>query len=73
MSDYKPPKRPTKHWRELIKTVWNVDPLLCPKCGGEMNVLALIDEPSVVKRILEHLGQFVIFKVRLGQRNEKSE
>jgi hypothetical protein len=60
VSDYKPPKRPTKHWRELIKKVWNVDPLICPKCGEEMKVIALIDEPSVVKRILDHLGLWQI-------------
>ena len=44
MSDYKPPKRATKHWRELIKKVWHIDPLLCPKCGSEMKVIAMIDE-----------------------------
>ena len=60
VSDYKPPKRPTKHWRELIKKVWNVDPLICPKCGEEMKVIALIDEPNVVKRILDHLGLWQI-------------
>jgi len=29
-------------WRELIKRVWEVDPLLCLRCGSEMVRLAAI-------------------------------
>jgi hypothetical protein len=35
-------KVPSKTWRELIWKVWKVDPLRCPKCDGEMQVIALI-------------------------------
>ncbi len=41
----------------LIRKVYEVDPLECPKCKGPMRVIALIDDPSVVRRILEHLGR----------------
>jgi len=41
---------------ELIKKIWEADPLECPKCGGEMKVIALIDERSVIEKILRHLG-----------------
>jgi hypothetical protein len=27
---------PSATWRELIKLVWEVDPLLCPRCDAEM-------------------------------------
>jgi hypothetical protein len=27
---------PSKTWRECIRKIWEVDPLECPKCGGEM-------------------------------------
>jgi hypothetical protein len=27
-------------WSELIQRVWEVDPLLCPRCGAEMVKLA---------------------------------
>jgi len=47
---------PSKHWRELIKKVWEVDPMCCPKCQGEMKVVALIDCPGLIRRILEHLN-----------------
>jgi hypothetical protein len=32
-----------------------VDPLVCPRCGGNMKIIALIEEPAVVERILKHL------------------
>jgi len=43
-------------WARLIRKVYEVDPLECPKCKGPMRVIALIDDPAVVRRILEHLG-----------------
>jgi hypothetical protein len=50
------PKRiPTHAWRELIKRAWDVDPLLCPKCGGQMRLISLIEEDEVIEKILRHL------------------
>ena len=37
---------PFMTWRELIKRVWEVDPLLCPRCGTEMVKLATIKIPK---------------------------
>ena len=45
-------------WARLIRKVYAVDPLECPKCKGPMRVIALIDDPRVVRRILEHLGRW---------------
>ncbi len=42
----------------LIRKVYEADPLECPKCHGPMRVIALIDDPPVVRRILEHLGRW---------------
>ena len=56
VSDYKPPRIPSKTWRELIKKIWEVDPLTCPRCGHEMKIISLIHEPAVIERILRHLG-----------------
>jgi len=55
----KPRRIPSKKWRELIKKVWEADPLLCPNCQHEMRVVALIDEADVIERILRHLGLWV--------------
>ncbi len=43
-------------WARLIYKVYEVDPLECPKCKGQMQVIALIDDPAVVRRILKHLN-----------------
>jgi len=44
-----------RRWAELIRLVYEVDPLECPRCGGEMRVIALIQEPAVIDKILRHL------------------
>src|SRR2546422_7786051 len=43
-------------WTRLIRKVYEADPLQCPKCKGPMRVIALIDDPGVIRHILEHLG-----------------
>ncbi len=46
---------PPLMWRECIKKIWEVDPLVCEKCGGEMNIVSFIYERAVIKKILVHL------------------
>jgi hypothetical protein len=43
-------------WARLIRKVYEADPLECPKCKGPMRVISLIEDPQVIRRILEHLG-----------------
>ena len=43
-------------WARLIRKVYEADPLECPKCKGPMRVIALIEDPGIIRRILEHLG-----------------
>jgi len=47
-----------RRWAALIKRVYEVDPLRCPKCGGEMRVIAFIErrQRDVIRKILEHCG-----------------
>ncbi len=33
-----------------------VDPLICPSCGGEMKIIALLDDGEVVAKILKQLN-----------------
>lgn len=42
-------------WARLLAKVYEVDPFICPKCGSEMKVIAVIQEPNEIKRILRHL------------------
>ncbi len=45
-------------WRECIKKVWEVDPLVCPKCTGEMRIISFIYKKTVIEKILTHLNIF---------------
>ena len=42
-------------WARLLARIYEVLPLLCPVCGGEMKVISFITLPSTVQRILLHL------------------
>ena len=42
-------------WARLLKKVYEVDPLRCPRCGSQMRVLAVITDPQQVHTILRHL------------------
>ena len=44
-----------RRWAVLIWRIYEVDPLVCPKCGGTMWMIALIQEPKVIDKILKHL------------------
>jgi hypothetical protein len=46
---------PSKGWAAMIRKVYEVDPMICPKCGGTMKVVAFITEYAVVDRIIDHL------------------
>lgn len=42
-------------WARLIRKIYEVDPLVCKRCGSPMKVLAVITDPDEVKNILKHL------------------
>jgi hypothetical protein len=46
----------TLPWAELIRRVFAVDVLECPRCGGRMRILTAIQSPEAIRAILEHLG-----------------
>jgi hypothetical protein len=50
--------RARRRWAALIKRVWQVDPLLCPRCGGPMKIVSFIEptQPDVIDKILTHCG-----------------
>ena len=51
-------KEARKRWAALIKQVYEVDLLVCPKCGGQMKIVSFIERhPSeVIEKILRHCG-----------------
>ena len=46
---------PSKGWAAMIRKVYEVDPMVCPKCGGTMKVVAFITDYAAVDRIIDHL------------------
>jgi hypothetical protein len=42
-------------WARLIAQVYEVDPLVCPRCSAPLRILAVITDPAEVKKILRHL------------------
>jgi hypothetical protein len=49
------PRIPRRGWAEMIRKVYEVDPLLCPQCHGEMSIIAFLTDYAVVDRIINHL------------------
>ena len=49
------PFLPSKGWAEMIRKVYEVHPLCCPSCGGQMRVISFIEEPKVIDKIIHHL------------------
>jgi uncharacterized protein YbaR (Trm112 family) len=48
--------RPHTPWAELLRRTFEIDVLACPECGGRLRLLATIEQPAVVRKILSHLG-----------------
>ncbi len=43
-------------WAQRLKRVFSIDIEKCEKCGGPVRVIASIEDPEVIKKILNHLG-----------------
>jgi hypothetical protein len=48
-------KQRRANWARLIKKIYEVDPLVCSRCGGIMRIISFIEDPAVIKKILQHL------------------
>jgi len=55
------PKRPPNRylWAMLLARIYNLFPLLCPECGAEMQVIAIIQDKPVINKILESVGEAI--------------
>ena len=42
-------------WAKRLKRVFNIDVETCDKCGGDVRIIASIEDPVVIKKILVHL------------------
>jgi hypothetical protein len=53
-----PPTRPGRYmsWADLLRRVFEIDVLCCPRCGGRMKIVATLTDRSVVAAVLRSLG-----------------
>ena len=42
---------------QRLKRVFNIDIDTCRECGGAMKVIACIEDPMIIKKILTHLEE----------------
>ena len=59
LSQERDKKAVNKSWAICMKKVFEIDPLICKKCGGEMKIVAFIQDLKEIKRIAENLGEIV--------------
>ncbi len=53
----RPETRPRRlRWAALLKRVFGLDALRCPRCGAALRLIAAIEDPAIARRILESMG-----------------
>ena len=54
-------KRASMTWAMRLKRVFNIDIETCANCGSEVRIIASIEDPAVIQKILAHLGDMASF------------
>ncbi|MCP4826340.1 MAG: IS91 family transposase, partial [Shimia sp.] len=44
-------------WAQRLRRVFNIDIETCSKCGGAVKVIACIEDPRIIDKILSHLNE----------------
>ena len=52
-----------RSWARLLRKIYEIDPLSCPY-GGSLRIIAVIEQPQIIRQILAHL--------KLGQRPQRA-
>ncbi len=52
----KPPSEKRISWARLLKRVFDIDVTICSACKAQVKIIAAIEDPKVIKKILTHLG-----------------
>ncbi len=66
------PGRLNRSWARLIQKIYEVDPLLCPRCGKKMKIIAFIEDYKIVKKILDYLRIYEFERKRPPPKIESS-
>ena len=62
-------KRRGMTWAQRLKRVFNIDVQTCTECGGFVKVIACVEEPELIKKILAHVNH----KSQAEQENQLPE
>ena len=58
--DQTPPERhAAMTWAQRLKRVFNIDIETCSECGGDVRIIACIEDPVVISKILTYLDDKV--------------
>jgi hypothetical protein len=52
-------RRVAMTWAQRLKRVFSIDIETCEKCGGAVRIIASIEDPAVISKILAHLNDNV--------------
>ncbi|MEK6535982.1 MAG: hypothetical protein AABZ63_00645 [Actinomycetota bacterium] len=52
-----------RSWAACLRRVFEIDPILCPRCGIEMRPTAVITRDCELQRLLRNLGFYVASSV----------
>jgi len=63
------PTEATRRWAALLRQIYEVDPLACPRCAGPMRIVACITQAAVIDQILTHLRTRAASGARPGARS----
>ncbi|MFI5344359.1 MAG: transposase [Chlamydiales bacterium] len=50
-------KRASLDWAQLIKRIYEIDPLLCSKCGNKIKIIGFVTHQAEIHRILRRIGR----------------
>ena len=50
-------RRASMTWAQRLKRVFNIDIETCPACAGAVRIIACIEDPEVIEKILTHLDE----------------
>ena len=57
VNEEKSPRKISFGWAKLIARIYEVMPLVCPRCQGEMKIIAFIEDKETIQKILICLNE----------------
>jgi hypothetical protein len=55
-------------WAQRLKRVFQIEIESCPECGGKVRVIACIEDPQLIAKILAHVRSRKMFTAQAAAR-----